>query len=131
MSKVRKVMSRRPGEFDHPDGGTFYVFPFDETRAVDFGDLQQDWKDAAVKSGQQYRQLADFVADNVVDRITNFEDAETNAPLESTREVIIHLLMLISDREENGKPLNEPGFVWALACANELYTKRKAALGNS
>lgn len=139
MSAIRKFKNRKKSTpTDHPDGGTFNLFPFDISKALGYQDLQESWAELKTKETQQYRELVQFAKDNLVEGISNFVDVDTDEALEGSDENICALLGEISERmvdivvdgETKQVPANEPGFVWAIIESGKLLAKREGEQKN-
>jgi hypothetical protein len=140
VSETRRFKNRKKSiPRDHPDGGTFHLFPFDIGKALDYEDLKGSWEELKTKETQKYRELVTFARANVVESISNFIDDDTDEPLESSDENICALLAEISERMVDvvvdgvttQQPANEPGFVWAINESGKLLAKKEGEQKNS
>jgi hypothetical protein len=84
---------------DHPNGGTFHLRPFDSDKALDWYDLAQDFTDAKARESEQYRRMAKFVSEDIVESIEGVVDAETGEALDVTPEIQLAILLEMSDHE--------------------------------
>jgi hypothetical protein len=111
-----KFRSRAAEARQHPAGFTMFLRPFDPDKALDFQDLVDKFTTDGVRESDQYRQMAAFVADEIVETIP-VEDAN-GVSIECTPEVKLMILRDASQHlverpvwklGEDGKPLIEGG----------------------
>jgi hypothetical protein len=99
VGKPLKFASRKAVPMEHPSGGVFNLRPFDSDKALDWYDLAQDFTALKTRESEQYRRMAKYVSEEIVDSIENVVDAESGAVLEMTPEIQLAILMEMSDHE--------------------------------
>lgn len=142
MGKVRSFRNRqRPVPVEHPEGGTFHLFPFDAAKATamskdftstDFlfdrdGNIvfNQKTGEPVTTNEQDFEKMCDFVAREVIAGVSDIVDADTGEPVDMTPELVRQLVAEIDEpaEGETGKP--KALLAWVLESARKLCKARR------
>ena len=159
MKALKFRVRTRAVPTEHPDGGVFHLFPFDTEKALDWKERIESAAEEGKTAKQKWLDCVAYIADNVVERITNVVDVETGEEVVVDEEIKRLILAEVSARDvevdvpdiqldasgvmvpvvvdgkrvthKETRQANEPYFLWAMNEAAKLVQRREEEAKNS